>query len=169
MIVSSTGSGNTLVPNTLTCILTNQYFFPWSYTENRALNIIQQVWNALAGFDNLDFIAMSAYLNGAKGTFFGTSSSYIKFTNDPEWLIPDNGARWIWPTTNSNRVFSAYDSLIEMIRHLESVLYGVLEMNTDNMQTLIDRTNNRIYAALSVCVNTILCGLVANDSQPKCR
>jgi len=170
MIVSSTGAGNTLVPKTLTCIRTNQYFFPWSNKVNRPLNIIQQVWNALPSFDNPDVIAMSYYLNNyGKGAFFKNSYSYIQFTGDPSYLIPDDGAGWIWPTTDSDGVRSAYDTLIAMIHHLENILYGVLEMNTDNMLAMIDGTNNRIYEALSVCVNVILRGLVANDSQPKFR
>ncbi len=119
--------------------------------------------------DNLDLIAMSAYLNNAKGAFYEPPFYYIQFTNDPNWLIPMSGAGWTWPTTSSGGVWSAYDTLSQLIYHLEYVLYGVLEMNTDNMFAAMDRTNNRIYAALSVCVNIILCELIANDSQPKCR
>lgn len=135
----------------------NQYFFPWSSTESQAINIIQQVWEELASDNNLDYIAMSVYLNGVpKAQFFDASNNYVKYTNDPSWLIPDNGAGWVWPITRSSTVFSAYDALIEMIRYLERIIYGVLEMNTDNMLALVDRTNNRIYAALSVYVNVIL-------------
>ncbi len=119
--------------------------------------------------DNLDFIAMSAYINNAKGAFYKSPFKYIKFMDDPNWLIPRNGAGWIWPTTRSRGVWSAFDALSQLMNHLEFVLYGVLEMNTDNMFALIDRTNSRIYAALSVCVNIILRELIANDSQPKCR
>jgi hypothetical protein len=108
---------------------------------------------------------MSIYLNGdGKGMFF--NEAYVQYTNQ---LIPDNGAGWIWPTTNSRGVYSAYDTLITMINHLEKILYGVLEMNTDNMLALIDKTNNRIYAALLVCVNIVLRRLVANDSQLQYR
>lgn len=166
MIISSTGRGNTLVPYTLNCIRTNQYFFPQTNTDNTVLNIIQPVWDELASSYNLDFIAMSGYLNFLKGSFFNPSIQYIQFTSR---LIPDNGAGWIWPTTHSRGVYSAYDTLITMINQLEKILYGVLEMNTDNMLPLIDKTNNRIYAALLVCVNIILRRLVANESQPRCR
>jgi hypothetical protein len=154
--------------NRLSCSEANQYFFPLSYPQNKQLNIIQQVWDALASVDNLDFIAMSSYINQAKAALFNPPGEYMMFINDPRWLIPSDGNGWEWPNTRSN-LWSAFDALSKIFRHLEFTLYGLLEMGTDNMLDLIDRTNSRIYAALSVCVNIILRELIANDSQPKCR
>jgi len=163
-IVSSTGGSNTL-----TCRDANQYFFPLSYPQNRQLNIIQQAFDSLASFENPEFIAMSEYLNHLKANFYHAPYVYIKFTAEPAWVIPMSGDRWTWPTSNIAAAWSAFDTLTDIIRHLEHTLYGVLEMNADDMLGLMDKTNTRIYGALSVCVNVTLCELIANDSQPKYR
>ena len=114
--------------------------------------MLQNIWDELAGTNNLKFIAMSQYLNGnAKGMFFpGAGSSFRQaFINDPDWQIPQSGAGWVWPTTSgTGPPWSAEDALHTMIGYFETVLYGVLEMKSDNMLDLIDRTNNGIYSEL---------------------
>lgn len=106
----------------------------------------------MAGNDNLKFIAMSQYLNGnAKGIFFPAAGQSFQqsFVNDPSWLIPQNGAGWTWPTSGQTRTtYSAEDALYHMISYFETVLYGVLEMKSDNLLDMIDRTNNGIYGEL---------------------
>jgi len=123
--------------------------------------------DALPSLDNLDFIAMSETLNQAKGIFFKPGFKYIKYTNDNKFLMPLSGAGWVWPTSTRRGAYSAFDTLARILNHLERVLYGVLEIKTDNMLDLMDRTNSRIYAAWSVCVNS--CEFIANDSQAKHR
>jgi hypothetical protein len=94
---------------------------------------------------------MSQYLNSnAKGQFFPSvpGSFNQAFINDPTWLISTNTADWTWPSPNTATQWSAADALGQLIRQFEVVLYGVLEMKTDNMQHLIDKTNNRIYGEL---------------------
>lgn len=44
--------------------------------------------------------------------------------------------------------WSAEDALYEMINYFETLLYGVLEMKSDNMFDLIDQTNNQIFREL---------------------
>jgi hypothetical protein len=122
---------------------------------------------ALPSLDNLDFVAMSETLNQAKGIFFKPGFKYIKFTNDKRFVMPMNGAGWVWPIDKPPRTSSAFLTLSRVVHHFEKVLYGVLEIKTDNMLDLMDRTNSRIYAAWSVCVNS--CEFIANDSQAKHR
>lgn len=133
--------------NTLTCAQTNQYFFPT--TSTCSYNIIKAVWDELAGNSNLKFIAMSQYLNGdAKGMFFPAAGKSFQqpYVDEADWLIPQDGVGWTWRVTKTT--WSAEDSLNEMIGYFEKVLYGVLEMKTNNMLDLIDRTNNAIYSEL---------------------
>ena len=163
-MASATGSSNAF-----TCSELNQYLFPWSVQGNAPLNVLQPVLDALPSLNNLDFVAMSETLNQAKGLFFKSGFKYIKFTNDKNFMMPMSGAGWVWPTTNERRIYSAFDTLGRVLHHLERVLYGVLEIKTDNMLDLMDRTNSRIYAAWSVCVNIISCEFIANDSQAKYR
>lgn len=141
-IISSTSA-----PNALTCAQTNQYFFPTSSTCS--YNIIQAVWDELAGNSNLKFIAMSQYLNGdAKGIFFPAAGQSFQqsYVHEADWLIPQDGIGWTWRATGTT--YSAEDALSHMIGYFEKVLYGVLEMKTNNMLDLIDRTNNAIYHKL---------------------
>lgn len=71
------------------------------------------------------------------------------FINEPDWLIPHDGAGWIWRRTSPTEPpFSAENVLHQMIGYFETVLYGVLEMKSDNMLDLIDQTNKSIYGEL---------------------
>ena len=144
-IISSTNA-----QNALTCAQAGQYFFPRSSTCS--YNLLQDIWNELAGDNNLKFIAMSQYLNGnAKGMFFPAAGSSFQqsFVNDPDWQIPPGGAGWVWPSNGNNQPpYSAEDALYTMISYFETVLYGVLEVKSDNMLDLIDSTNNGIYFEL---------------------
>ena len=114
------------------------------------------MWDALAGDHNLKFIAMSGFLNSAaKGMFFpDTGGSFVQsFVTDPTWQVPAKGAGWVWGNNgngNSAPPWSAVASMKTMIVYFERVLYGVLEMRSDNdnMLALIDQTNNRIYLEL---------------------
>jgi hypothetical protein len=95
---------------------------------------------------------MSQYLNGnAKTPFFPEAGGQFnrKYINDHDWLIPQTSSDWTWSSVGANSGrFSALDSMYEMIGYFETNLYGCLEMQTDNMQALIDKTNNRIYGEL---------------------
>jgi hypothetical protein len=110
---------------------------------------MQAVWDGLASDDNLDFIAMSQYLNGdGKGSFF---NNFVQtFVNDPAYRIPQDLTGWHWATGDTSSSYSAADALYAMVGQLEKTLYGVLEMKSSDMQTMIDRTNNRIYGELQV-------------------
>lgn len=165
MIINAYGLANPLISNPLSCQQTDQYFFP-----NREYNMLKPIFDALASSDNPDVVAMSGYVNGIKGQFFSDTrgSRLSLYTNNRDWLIPPNGVGWAWISTTPD-VKSARDALFQMIGHFETTLYGVLEMNADGMQYLMDKTNNRIYAALLVYVNIIWHGLVANNLQPKSR
>lgn len=71
------------------------------------------------------------------------------FVNDPDWLIPQNGAGWTWPASGeTGTTYSAEDALNHMISYFETVLYGVLEMKSNKLLDLIDETNNGIYGEL---------------------
>lgn len=92
---------------------------------------------------------MSQYLNGdAKGMFSPAAGKSFQqsYVHEADWLIPQGGIGWTWRATGTT--YSAEDALIHMIGYFEKVLYGVLEMKTNNMLDLIDRTNNAIYHEL---------------------
>ena len=138
--------------NSLTCTQANQYFFPtkpWGVCKDTG-SIIQQVFNALASDKNLDFIAMSRYLNSeAKNTLFPEHGPMVEdYVNNPADLIPKDGTGWIWPTDPNRSERPAMAHLLYMFAYFEVVLYGVLEMKSESMLDRIDRTNNRIYAQL---------------------
>ncbi|KAI9708919.1 MAG: hypothetical protein M1820_003613 [Bogoriella megaspora] len=141
--ISSTGA-----PGALTCNEANQYFFPT--LSGCQDNYLAAVFNELASDQNLRFIVMSGYLNNiAKSQFFPESGQQFSqpFVNDPNYVIgAQNIANWKWPS--NSQPFSARDSLNRMVEQFERVLYGVLEMNSDNMQELIQKTNNAIYFQL---------------------
>lgn len=68
------------------------------------------------------------------------------YVHEADWLIPQDGIGWNWRATGTT--YSAEDALSRMIAYFEKILYGVLEMKTDNMLDLTDRTNNAIYHEL---------------------
>ena len=142
--------------NTLSCDQFNQYFL--LSNSKCPSNIIQTVWNELAGESNPKFVIMSSYLNSnAKGMFFPEQGNIFQhtFVNDPKFSMPQGGQGWTWPTGGFGGVLSAKDALVAMSRYFEVVLYGVLEMKADNMLSLIDETNNGIYNALQVFQSTL--------------
>jgi hypothetical protein len=124
----------------------NQYFFPWSTAENQHNSMLKSVFDMLASNSYPEFIAMSYFLNTKKGDLFNYQVDYLLYTNNEDWLIPQDGYGWSWGSTG--RSYSARDSLREMISHFENILYAVLEMNAGGSLALMDKTNRRIYAAL---------------------
>lgn len=143
-IISSSNAANAL-----TCAQANQFFFP--KTSNTCIyNMLQDVFDGLASEENLDFIAMSEYLNAnAKGKFFPASGTYDQqYVTNPDWKMATRPAEWKWAKPNTDEQWSAAQTLSDLIVEWESSLYGVLELKTDNMLELIDRTNNRIYGEL---------------------
>jgi hypothetical protein len=94
---------------------------------------------------------MSQYLNGnAKGLFFPNAGSTFQqtFVGDPNFQIPAGGLGWTWPSGGGPGQSSVSDALNRMLQYWQPVLYGVLEMGSDNMLPLFDKTNNRIYGEL---------------------
>ncbi|KAI9643088.1 hypothetical protein NHQ30_008823 [Ciborinia camelliae] len=129
----------------ITCPQINQFFFPTGH------KLLQPVFDGLGSNINLDFIIMSQYINGWKSIFFPEAGgSFPQQFLTPDWLIPSTGgdAGWKWPSGNSNTQYSAKDALAIMLSYFEKVLYGTLEMKTDNMFKMIDKTNNQIYGQL---------------------
>lgn len=102
------------------------------------------IFIALASMQNLDFVAMSEFLNTQKGQLFRLDITFHQYVNDPNYLIPGNGVGWVWPMTNIHETSSAFEVLSTLIDRFELNLYSVLELGTDPMFTLIDRTNTRI-------------------------
>lgn len=66
-----------------------QYFFPLPNGERNGLNIVQAILNMLASLRNLDFIAMSAHLNSAKGFILNSSANetLTLLTNHFQWVL----------------------------------------------------------------------------------
>lgn len=95
---------------------------------------------------------MSEYLNGgAKTNFFPDAGKVFSQScvTDPSWIIPQNGDGWVWRVTGANGTsWSTEDALYEMINYFETLLYGALEMKSNNMFDLIDQTNNQIFREL---------------------
>lgn len=90
---------------------------------------------------------MSAFLNGArgKGQFFETEP--LKWMRKDTLLkISDDLSGWSWTGTGDTK--SAADELRKQLGIFEKRLYGVLELNTDNMFELIKKTNLKIYSQL---------------------
>ncbi|MCJ1326572.1 hypothetical protein MMC10_003237 [Thelotrema lepadinum] len=136
-------------PNLLSCDQFNQYFL--LFNSKCPVNVVQAVWNKVAGTDNLKFVAMSQYLNSnAKALFFPDLGQVFAqaYANDPKYQIPENADGWAWPEDSFVGSRSAKDTLRDMTFDFERVLYGVLEMKADNMLPLIDENNNEIYSAL---------------------
>lgn len=132
----------------LTCAQMKQFLFP---TQCQTL-LVQDVFNELGSSDNLRFIAMSVYLNSnAKSMLFPPEGRTFdeKFVHDPSYEMPNSMAGWTWPSNGGvGPPYSAKDALDEMLGYFERVLYGVLEMKSDNLLKLIDQTNNAIYKRL---------------------
>ncbi|KAJ2994819.1 hypothetical protein NUW58_g1447 [Xylaria curta] len=146
LVGTTTGGGK------LSCTDLNDFFFPAAPAPATCqLNLLQPIWDSIASDKNLYFIAMSQYVNGdGKGLFFADATQPLKkfFVNDPNFAISNTGA-WKWPTGKSPGQTSAIDTLRTMInKYFETVLLGALEMKSDPMLPLIDRTNNRIYNAM---------------------
>lgn len=147
LVAPSSGSGK------LSCNDLNNFFFPKAATGTCQFNLIQAAWNGIASEKNLDFIAMSQYLNGdGKGIFFANAGNLPtnQIVGDAAFDIKNDPTSWKWDTSGSGTPRSADDTLRAMIMHFEKVVLGSLVMKGDSMLPLIDRTNNRIYDALYV-------------------
>ncbi|KAI1393091.1 uncharacterized protein F4822DRAFT_426286 [Hypoxylon trugodes] len=149
IVAEASGNGK------LSCADLNQFFFP---TVNKCQhNLMQPIWNSIASEKNLDFIVMSQYLNGdGKGKFFVDPTKTLPntFFGDPNFAIQNN-AGWKWANDKEGNQMSAEDTLRTMIIYFETVLLGVLEMKSDSMLPLMDKTNNRVYDALLKLDNRI--------------
>lgn len=147
LVAPSSGSGK------LSCNDLNNFFFPKAATGTCQFNLIQAAWNGIASEKNLDFIAMSQYLNGdGKGIFFANAGNLPtnQIVGDAAFDIKNVPTSWKWDTSGSGTPRSADDTLRAMIMHFEKVVLGSLVMKGDSVLPLIDRTNNRIYDALYV-------------------
>ncbi|KAI9692688.1 MAG: hypothetical protein M1820_009438 [Bogoriella megaspora] len=124
------------------CQQMNRFFFTGD--QGCWFNLIQQVFDALASTQNLQFIAMSAYLNTkGKAPFFDSFNQ--PFINDPTYDMYQNPQYYSWLGDPSS--WSAKETYRDMFSYFQQVLYGVLIMQSDNMFSLIIQTNNRIYSA----------------------
>ncbi|KAI1169459.1 hypothetical protein F4777DRAFT_222122 [Nemania sp. FL0916] len=146
LIDTNTGGGK------LSCADFNEFFFPKGPSGNQCQqNRLQPIWDSIASEKNLYFVAMSQYVNGdGKGKFFQDATNPLPqlFINDPQFAIANNN-RWKWPSGMSSTQKSANDTIRSIFYgYFETVLLGALEMKSEPMLDLIDRTNNRIYDAL---------------------
>ncbi|KAI1771557.1 hypothetical protein F4818DRAFT_207037 [Hypoxylon cercidicola] len=145
LVATASGSGK------LSCTDLNQFFFPKAPAPGTCqYNLIQPVWDGIASEKNLYFVAMSQFLNGdGKGKFFADAKNPLPntFVGNSQFAIK-NDPTWKWAKGKSATQMSATDTLRVMITHFETVLLGALEMKSDSMLPLMDRTNNRIYDAL---------------------
>ncbi|KAI0469711.1 hypothetical protein GGR56DRAFT_244607 [Xylariaceae sp. FL0804] len=141
-LVGSSSSSSKLACNDL-----NAFFFPKDPNGACQYNLVQDAWNAIGSDKNLDFVAMSQFVNGdGKGRFFTSAINPLPqpFVGDPAYQIQNDGI-WTWPSGTGK---SAKDAINKMRQDFELVLLGALEMKSSLMLNLIDRTNNRVYDAL---------------------
>ncbi|KAG9527372.1 hypothetical protein KCU93_g5257, partial [Aureobasidium melanogenum] len=129
-------------PSRFSCTQFIQIYFP----QNNACqeNLLQPIFDALASDENPDFLILSVYLNQVKAALFPLAAFWAE-NDDDWWLSPQTISSWHWHSGDDK---SVKDLLSSLAKQFERILYGTLEMQADNMLPMIDKTNNRIYAAL---------------------
>lgn len=114
-------------------------------------NLLQPISDALASDNQLDFVAMSQFLNDeAKSSFFPSFPNQLNafWVTEDLQLRADTLAAWKWQKGDDSTRRSVSTAPSRLALAFEKMLYGVLEMNSDDVFSSMDRTNNRIYARL---------------------